>query len=123
MTEQPTDAAPDAADDTITIDDFAKVQLRVAEIKTAERIEGAKKLLRLTVDVGEGTDRQLVAGIAESYSPERPAGPQDRHRRQLAAGDHSRRPEPGDAAGRHRRRRRGRPADPEAAPTSRRGRR
>ena len=42
----------------------------MAEIKTAERIEGAKKLLRLTVDVGEGTDRQLVAGIAESYAPE-----------------------------------------------------
>ena len=71
MTEQTTDAAPTAPpSDTITIDDFAKVQLRVAEIKTAERIEGAKKLLRLTVDVGEGTDRQLVAGIAESYSPE-----------------------------------------------------
>ncbi len=57
-------------DDTITIADFAKVQLRVAEIKTAERIQGAKKLLRLTVDVGEGEDRQLVAGIAESYEPE-----------------------------------------------------
>ncbi len=62
VTEQPTD--------TITIADFAKVQLRVAEIKTAERVEGAKKLLRLTVDVGEGEDRQLVAGIAESYAPE-----------------------------------------------------
>jgi methionyl-tRNA synthetase len=65
VTEQPT-----PTDDTITIADFAKVQLRVAEIKTAERIEGAKKLLRLTVDVGEGEDRQLVAGIAESYAPE-----------------------------------------------------
>ena len=64
----PSPAAP--AGDTITIDDFLRVHLRVAEIKTAERIEKAKKLLRLTVDVGEGTDRQLVAGIAESYAPE-----------------------------------------------------
>ena len=54
----------------ITIQDFAKVQLRIAEIKTAERIEGANKLLRLTVDVGEPEVRQLVAGIAESYAPE-----------------------------------------------------
>ena len=56
--------------DAIAIEDFARVHLRVAEIKTAERIEGAKKLLRLTVDAGEGADRQLVAGIAESYAPE-----------------------------------------------------
>ncbi|MDR3707571.1 MAG: methionine--tRNA ligase [Capsulimonadaceae bacterium] len=62
----------DTAIDTnlISIDDFAKVQLRIAEIKTAERVEGAKKLLRLTVDAGEGEPRQLVAGIAESYAPE-----------------------------------------------------
>jgi methionyl-tRNA synthetase len=56
--------------DTITIDDFAKIQLRVAEILSAERIEKAKKLLRLQIRVGEGDDRQLVAGIAESYAPE-----------------------------------------------------
>jgi methionyl-tRNA synthetase len=54
----------------ITIQDFAKVQLRIAEIKTAERIEGATKLLRLTVDAGEPELRQLVAGIAEAYPPE-----------------------------------------------------
>ena len=68
VTEPAAPAAPTA--DLITIDEFARVQLRVAEIKTAERVEKAKKLLRLTVDVGEGTDRQLVAGIAESYAPE-----------------------------------------------------
>jgi methionyl-tRNA synthetase len=61
---------PMTDDQTITIDDFAKIQLRVAEIKTAEAIEGTKKLLRLTVDVGEPEPRQLVAGIAESYRPE-----------------------------------------------------
>jgi methionyl-tRNA synthetase len=56
--------------DTITIDDFVKVQLRTAKIMTAEPIEGAKKLLRLTVDCGDAEPRQLVAGIAESYAPE-----------------------------------------------------
>ena len=55
---------------TITIDDFAKVQLKIGEIKTADRVEGATKLLRLTVDIGEDTPRQILAGIAESYAPE-----------------------------------------------------
>lgn len=62
VTENPTT-------ETITIDEFARVQLRVAEIKTAEPIDGAKKLLRLTIDLGEPELRQLVAGIAESYAP------------------------------------------------------
>jgi methionyl-tRNA synthetase len=62
------EAAP--VDEKITIDDVIKVKLRVAEIKTAQRIEGADKLLHLTIDVGEGSDRDLIAGIAESYSPE-----------------------------------------------------
>ena len=62
---------PDApASNTITIEDFAKVQLKIGEIKTADRIEGATKLLRLTVDIGEETPRQILAGIAESYAPE-----------------------------------------------------
>ena len=55
---------------TITTDDFAKVQLKIGEIKTADRVEGATKLLRLTVDIGEETPRQILAGIAESYAPE-----------------------------------------------------
>ena len=59
-----------AAPPTITIDDFAKVQLKIGEIKTAERVEGATKLLKLTVDIGEETPRQILAGIAESYLPE-----------------------------------------------------
>jgi methionyl-tRNA synthetase len=71
VTEQtvaPEVAAP--ADDLIDISEFGKIQLRVAEIKTAEKIEGAKKLLKLTVDAGDAELRQLVAGIAESYAPE-----------------------------------------------------
>ena len=63
-----TAAAP--ATPTITIDDFAKVQLKIGEIKTADRVEGATKLLRLTVDIGEEAPRQILAGIAESYTPE-----------------------------------------------------
>jgi len=53
----------------INIDDFSKVNLRVAKIKTAEKIEKADKLLKLTVDVG-GKERTIVAGIAKSYKPE-----------------------------------------------------
>jgi methionyl-tRNA synthetase len=53
----------------ISIDDFAKVELRVAQVKTAERVKGADKLLRLEVDLGYEV-RQLVAGIAEAYTPE-----------------------------------------------------
>src|SRR3979411_644920 len=58
-----------SADGKITIDDFAKVELRVAQVKTAERVKGADKLLRLEVDLGTEV-RQLVAGIAEAYEPE-----------------------------------------------------
>ena len=52
----------------ITIDDFARVDLRVAEIKTAEAVPNATKLLKLTVDLGSET-RQVLAGIAEHYEP------------------------------------------------------
>jgi methionyl-tRNA synthetase len=53
----------------ISIDDFAKVELRVAQVKVAERVKGADKLLRLEVDLGTET-RQILAGIAEAYAPE-----------------------------------------------------
>ena len=53
----------------ITIDDFTKVELRVAQIKVAERIPKADKLLRLEVDLGY-EQRQILAGIAEFYTPE-----------------------------------------------------
>jgi methionyl-tRNA synthetase len=53
----------------ITIDDFTKVELRVAQVKVAERVPKADKLLRLEVDIGTET-RQILAGIAESYEPE-----------------------------------------------------
>jgi methionyl-tRNA synthetase len=67
----PAPAAP--ANNTITIDDFAKVELRVAQVKVAEKVKGADKLLRLEVDLGTET-RQIVAGIAKAYDPEKLIG-------------------------------------------------
>jgi methionyl-tRNA synthetase len=68
--------APAAAGDLITIDDFARVQFKVADILSAERVEGAKKLLRLRIRVGEGDERQIVSGIADAYAPEDLVGKQ-----------------------------------------------
>jgi methionyl-tRNA synthetase len=55
---------------TITIDDFAKIDLRIAKIVACERVEGSTKLLRLTLDVGEGKTRNVFSGIASAYKPE-----------------------------------------------------
>ena len=57
----------------ITIDDFLKVELRVAQVKVAERVKGADKLLRLEVDLGY-EQRQILAGIAKAYDPEKLVG-------------------------------------------------
>lgn len=54
----------------ITIDDFVKVDLRVGEVKFAERVKGSDKLLHLKVDIGELEPRTIVAGIALAYEPE-----------------------------------------------------
>jgi methionyl-tRNA synthetase len=66
-------AAPQAAPEKIGIEDFAKVEMRVGQIKTAERIVGADKLLKLTVDIGTEI-RQICAGIAQYYEPEKLIG-------------------------------------------------
>ncbi|MHC4328560.1 MAG: methionine--tRNA ligase [Planctomycetota bacterium] len=52
-----------------TIEDFAKIDLRIAKVAKAERVEGADKLLRLSLDVG-GMERSVLAGIATAYEPE-----------------------------------------------------
>jgi methionyl-tRNA synthetase len=65
----PTDVSPQ-----ITIDDFAKIDLRVAQITLAERIPKADKLLRLEVDLGPLGTRQILSGIAEFYTPEELTG-------------------------------------------------
>ncbi len=66
--------APPEERQTITIDDFGKVDLRVAQVLSAEPVKGADKLLHLTVDAGEGQPRTLVAGIANAYTPEQLIG-------------------------------------------------
>ena len=53
----------------ITIDDFAKIDLRIAKITMAEHVEGADKLLKLTLDVGALGTRQVLAGIKSAYDP------------------------------------------------------
>ncbi|HEX8161369.1 MAG TPA: methionine--tRNA ligase [Pyrinomonadaceae bacterium] len=58
----------------IGIEDFVKVELRVGEILTAERVPKSDKLLRFTVDLGESQPRQILAGIAEHYEPEKLVG-------------------------------------------------
>ncbi len=63
-----------ADDNFITIDDFIKVELRVGEIKVAERVPNADKLLRFEVDLGEDQPRQILAGLAEWYEPEKLIG-------------------------------------------------
>jgi methionyl-tRNA synthetase len=69
--EAPANGSPLAA--PITIDDFVKIDLRVATVVEAEKVKGADKLLRLVVDVGF-EKRQIVAGIAKAYEPEKLIG-------------------------------------------------
>ena len=83
MTDQPTPTppAPSApaqptaapADNRITIDDFLKVDLRVAKVLAAEKVPNSRKLMKLSIDVGT-EQRTLVAGIAEAYEPEQLVG-------------------------------------------------
>jgi methionyl-tRNA synthetase len=61
------------SDDRISIDDFAKVELKTAKVLEVEKVEGADKLLRLQIKIGE-ENRQIVAGIAEHYSLEELVG-------------------------------------------------
>jgi len=55
--------------DPISIDDFKKVEIRIGEIMSAERIEGSEKLLKLRVNFGEAGERQVLSGIA-AYFPD-----------------------------------------------------
>jgi methionyl-tRNA synthetase len=65
----PSPPSPVPSPALISIEDFAKVDMRVGEVKAAERVPGASKLLKLMVDIGTEV-RQLVAGLAEYYQPE-----------------------------------------------------
>ena len=66
-------AAAPPADNRITIDDFLKVDLRVAKVLAAEKVPNSRKLMKLSIDVGT-EQRTLVAGIAEAYEPEQLVG-------------------------------------------------
>ena len=65
----PVIASPTEEGAYISIDDFTKVDLRIAKIINAEHVEGAEKLLKLTLDIGEATTRQVFAGIKSAYDP------------------------------------------------------
>ncbi len=65
---------PEEVENFITIDDFLKVELRVGEVKVCERIPNADKLLRFEIDLGEPEHRQILAGLAEYYEPEKLIG-------------------------------------------------
>jgi methionyl-tRNA synthetase len=67
--ETPNPVNSEETPNRITIDEFARVQLRVGQVLEAEKIEGSRKLLKLRVDIGTEV-RQVVAGIAEAYEPE-----------------------------------------------------
>lgn len=76
-----TEASTDTATSTIEalapeikIDDFAKIDLRIAHIVNCEHVEGSDKLLRLTLDVGEGRHRNVFSGIKSAYQPEQLIG-------------------------------------------------
>jgi methionyl-tRNA synthetase len=69
----PSAQPPAPSPDKISIEDFAKVEMRTGEVKAAERVPGASKLLKLLVDIGTEV-RQVVAGIAEYYEPEKLIG-------------------------------------------------
>jgi methionyl-tRNA synthetase len=65
--------ADDPIDEQITIDDFARLDLRIARVDKAETVEGADKLLRLQLDLG-GQARQVFAGVRQAYAPEQLVG-------------------------------------------------
>jgi methionyl-tRNA synthetase len=71
---EPTGPASQPISEQITIDDFSKIDLRVGEVKSAEPVKGADKLLHLKIDIGEPEPRTIVAGIALAYKPEQLIG-------------------------------------------------
>jgi methionyl-tRNA synthetase len=73
QSQAPAPDAPAAGGDRISIDDFMKVDLRVAKVLAAEKVPNSRKLVKLNIDVGT-EQRTLVAGIAEAYEPEQLVG-------------------------------------------------
>lgn len=69
MTAESSEIVPQEQDNTIDIDYFLKVELRVARIEQAEALPKSKKLLKLQIDLGELGKRQILSGIAQYYDP------------------------------------------------------
>jgi methionyl-tRNA synthetase len=69
----PAEPAPEAPE-KISIEEFAKVDMRVGLVLSAEAVKGASKLLHLRIDIGEAAPRNMVAGIAGAYKPEELVG-------------------------------------------------
>jgi methionyl-tRNA synthetase len=65
---------PEAAMELVSIEDFAKLDLRVGKIVSCERVKGSKKLLKSMIDLGEDQPRQILSGIAQVYTPEEMVG-------------------------------------------------
>ena len=74
VAQQPGENPAEGTINLIGIEDFAKVEMRVGEIVTAERVPKSDKLLRFTIDLGEAAPRQILAGIAGYYEPEKLIG-------------------------------------------------
>jgi methionyl-tRNA synthetase len=72
--EEPKAKAPEAPPAEIEFGDFTKVSLRAGRVLAAERVPKADKLLKLSIDLGEGAPRTIVSGIAEAYAPEQLPG-------------------------------------------------
>ena len=70
----PATKAPANSPAEIEFDDFAKIDLRIAEIINAEHVEGADRLLKLTLSLGDDGTRQVLAGIKSAYQPEQLIG-------------------------------------------------
>jgi methionyl-tRNA synthetase len=68
---EPETASPERGETAmLSFEDFQKLDLKLARVIAAERVQGADKLLRLTADLGDGDERPMVAGIAQTYAPE-----------------------------------------------------
>ena len=67
---KPADKVQKPEEQLISIDDFLKVQLKIATVLNAKKVEKSDKLLKLTVSLGDNEKRQIIAGISKSYNPE-----------------------------------------------------
>ena len=70
VTGKTSDDSNDGSNDFISIDDFAKVEMKVAHVVECSHVEGADKLLQFTLDVGEAQTRNVFSGIRKFYEPE-----------------------------------------------------